>query len=381
MDFELSDEQRMFVKMFADFCAKEVAPLAKETDHAEQPPARQLAAAAAQGFLGALLPERYGGAELDGLSYVLLLEEIAKACVSTALTLNTHAALVCAPILRHGNEEQKERYLPALAAGEMLGGFALTEPAAGSDLEALRLSATRAGDEYVLRGSKLWVTNAGIGQLLLVFGQTPAGVSAFIVETAAPGVRVGYREKTMGLRGCCMHAVYFDRARVPAGNLLGAEGDGLRIAREALDLAGVGLAAISLGAAETALEEGTRFAAQRVQFGGPIAHKGAIQAMIADSATEVEAMRWMAYRAGWLAGQGADLSEPAAAAKLFCSETAMRVANRMLQVHGGYGYMKEYAIERIYRDLRAMEIVGGTSQMQRLAMAKMRFAAHKVKIG
>lgn len=383
MDFALSDEQRMFVKMFADFCTKEIAPLAQETDHEEKPPLRQLRAAAEQGFLGATLPERYGGAELDVLSYLMLLEEMGKACVSTALTLNVHVALAGMPILRHGTDAQKEQYLPALAAGEMIGGFALSEASAGSDPASLRATAQRDGDEYVLRGTKLWVTNAGIGQLLIVFARTaagPQGISAFLVETQTPGLKVGYREKTMGLRGASINAVYLDRCRVPAGNLLGAEGQGLSIAAEALDFSRLGLSAIALGASETAVDAAVRFASERVQFGGPIGAKGAIQAMIADSATEIDAMRHMIQHAGWLAGQNGRFTADASACKLFCSEAAMRIANRMLQVHGGYGYMKEYAIERIYRDLRALEIIEGTSQLQRFIVARKRFAEQKLAL-
>jgi len=385
MDFTLNDEQRMFAKMFADFCEKEVAPLAEETDHEEKPPLQQLEAASEQGFLGATFPEAYDGAELDTLSYILLLEEIGKYCVSTALTLNVHVALAGMSILRHGSDEQKEKYLPALAAGEMIGAFALSEPAAGSDPSALRTSAVRNDGHYILNGNKLWVTNAGIGHLMVVFARTMVdgedrGVSAFLVETDAPGVKVGYREKTMGLRGVTTNAVYFDDCRVPADALLGEAGKGLGIALSALDFSRIGLSAICLGAAEFAVDAGAKFATERIQFGAPIGTKGAIQNLIADSATEVEAMRYLVYRTAWLAGENGRTTEESAIAKLFCSEAAMRVANRIVQVHGGYGYMKDYPIERIYRDLRAMEIIEGTSQIQRWIIAGKRLAAHGLKL-
>lgn len=380
MDFALSADQRMFVKMFVDFCTNEVAPLAEETDHEEKPPIAQLEAASEQGFLGATFPEKYDGAELDTVSYALLLEEMGKACVSTALTLNVHVGLVGTTICRHGNEEQKERFLPQLALGEMIAAFALTEAGAGSDPTGIKTTAVRDGDEYVLHGTKLWVTNAGIGKLLLVFARTSPepgkGISAFLVETDTPGVKIGYREKTMGLRGVSTHAVYLNDCRVPAENLLGREGRGLPLALEALDFSRVGLSAICLGAAEAALEAGIQYAADHVQFGGPIALKQAIQNMIADSIAEVEAMRHLVYHAAWLVDQNQRITEEAARTKLICSEYAMRIANRMLQVHGGYGYMKEYAIERIYRDLRAMEIIEGTSQILRFVIARERFAHH-----
>ena len=242
-------------------------------------------------------------------------------------------------------------------------------------------TAVRDGDDYVLDGSKHWVTNAGIGHLILVFARTPAedggsGISAFLVETESPGLKVGYREKTMGLRGVSTHTVYFDDCRVPAAALLGAEGRGLSIALEALDFSRIGLSAICLGAAEAALEAGVQFAIEHEQFGGPIAHKQAIQNMIADSSAEIEAMRYLVYRTAWLWEQGERTTTESARTKLICSESAMRIANRMVQVHGGYGYMKEYAIERIYRDLRAMEIIEGASQILRVVIARKHFADH-----
>ncbi|MGQ9515931.1 MAG: acyl-CoA dehydrogenase family protein [Anaerolineae bacterium] len=385
MDFSLNEDQRMYVKMFEDFCAKEVAPLAQETDHQEKPPLKQLEAASEQGFLGALFPEKYEGAELDMVSYALLMEHLGKACASTALTINVHAALVGSAVLRHGTEEQKEEFLPSMAAGEVIGAFALSESGAGSDAAAIRTTAERAGDRYILRGSKAWVTNAGIGHVLLVFARTGQeagrGISAFLVDVDTPGVRVGYREKTMGLRGLVTNMVYFDGAEVPAERLLGEEGKGFAIALEALDLSRIGLSAICLGAAEAALENGTRFAVEHEQFGGPIAYKQAIQNMIADSRAEIEAMRHLVHYTAWLADEGdSRLRTQAAITKLTCSEYAMRVANRMLQVHGGYGYMKEYAIERIYRDLRAMEIAEGTSQILRFLIARDQFAPHGITL-
>ncbi len=374
MDFALTEEQQMFQRMFRDFAAKEVAPLAEETDHEERPPLELLRKAAMQGFLGALVPEEYGGVGLDAVSYCLLLEELAKACVSTAMTISVHNGLAAKTILDNGNDEQKGRYLEPMAMGQKIGAFALTEPAAGSDAAALETTAVKEGDDYVLNGNKIWVSNGGIADVFLVFAKTDPeagarGISAFIVERDFSGFKVGYREKTLGLRGLTCNTLYFDDCRVPAENLLGREGEGFKIAMKALDFARLSLSAICLGGAEAALEAGVRFAVEHEQFGGPIALKQAIQNFIADTAAEIEALRYLVYHTAWLADRGEPYTQEASIAKLIGSQTAMRAANRMLQVHGGYGYMKEYAIERMYRDFRALEITEGTSEIQRFVIA------------
>ena len=374
MDFSLTEEQQMFQRMFRDFAAKEVAPLAEETDHEEKPPLELLRKAAMQGFLGALVPEEYGGVGLDVVSYCMMLEELAKACTSTAMTISVHNGLAAKTILDNGNEEQKGKYLEPMARGEKIGAFALTEPAAGSDAAALETTAIKGDGEYVLNGNKVWVSNGGIADIFLVFAKTDPGagakgISAFIVERGMPGFKVGYREKTLGLRGLTCNALYFDDCRVPADNLLGQEGEGFKIAMKALDFARLSLSAICLGGAEAALEAGVQFAIEHEQFGGPIALKQAIQNFIADTAAEIEALRYLVYHTAWLADQGEPYTQEASIAKLVGSQTAMRAANRMLQVHGGYGYMKEYAIERMYRDFRALEITEGTSEIQRFVIA------------
>jgi len=371
MDFALTEEQQMFQRMFRDFAAKEVAPLAEETDHEERPPLELLRKAAMQGFLGALVPEEYGGVGLDAVSYCLLLEELAKACVSTAMTISVHNGLAAKTILDNGNDEQKGRYLEPMAMGQKIGAFALTEPAAGSDAAALETTAVKEGDDYVLNGNKIWVSNGGIADVFLVFAKTDPeagarGISAFIVERDFSGFKVGYREKTLGLRGLTCNTLYFDDCRVPAENLLGREGEGFKIAMKALDFARLSLSAICLGGAEAALEAGVRFAVEHEQS---IALKQAIQNFIADTAAEIEALRYLVYHTAWLADRGEPYTQEASIAKLIGSQTAMRAANRMLQVHGGYGYMKEYAIERMYRDFRALEITEGTSEIQRFVIA------------
>ena len=375
MDFALTEEQRMFRKMFRDFVANEIAPLAEEIDDEEKLPPEILEKAAMQGFLGALLPEEFEGAALDTISYCLLLEEMAKACMSTAMTISVHNGLVAKTILDNGTDDQKSKYLPPMALGEKMGSFALTEPAAGSDIAALETRARREGQDYVLSGCKTWASNGEIADIFLVFALTDPqagenGISAFIVERDTPGFKVGYREPTMGLRGLTCNTLYLDDCRLPVENLLGGEGEGLEIAIRALDFGRLSLSAICLGGAQAALEAGVQFAIEREQFGGPIALKQAIQNFIADTAAEVEAVRYLVYHAAWLADQGESYTKEASIAKLVGSEAAMRAANKMLQVHGGYGYMKEYAIERMYRDFRALRIMQGTSEIQRFVIAR-----------
>jgi len=375
MDFALNEEQRMFQKMFRDFVTNEVTPLAEEIDGEEKLPRELLEKTAMQGFLGALLPEEFEGVALDAISYCLLLEELARACTSTAMTISVHNGLVSKTILDNGSDEQKGKYLEPMAFGEKIGCFALTEPAAGSDVTALATRARRDGGDYVLNGCKTWASNGGIADIFLVFAITdpdvePKGISAFIVERDTPGFKVGYREPTMGLRGLTCNTLYFDDCRVPAENLLGQEGEGFKIAMRALDFARLSLSAICLGGAQAALEAGIQFAIEHEEFGGPIALKQAIQNFIADAASEIQALRYLVYHTAWLADTGATYTRDASMAKLIGSEIAMRAANKMLQVHGGFGYMKEYAIERMYRDFRALQIMEGTSEIQRFIIAR-----------
>lgn len=386
MDFTLSEEQSMFRDLFRDFAQKEVAQVAEHTDRAEAPPVALLQKAAAQGFLGATVPEEYGGAAMDHLTLTLLLEETAKQCATTAVTLSLHLTLATMTILEHGTAAQKQAYLPRLAQGE-LGTFAFTEPEAGSDPNALQTRAWRSNGSYHLDGVKTWATNASLGDLYVVFGVTdpkarPAGVSAFIVDrqVTTSGIFLGKREPTLGLRGLDIRTIYLEDAAVPAENLLGAVNEGGALAQKALQRLRLALAAVALGAAEGALELGVKFAIERKQFGVAIAHKQALQNYIADCAVEIEALRLLVYRAATLADAGQDFAHAANLAKYHGARTAKDAANKMLQVHGGYGFSDEYAISRFHRDVRALRILGGTDEVQRFFVAQQVLGEAGVKI-
>ena len=380
MDFAFSEEQQMFRAMFRDFSAKEVAPRAEEIDHEERPPLDVLRKAANQGFLGATLPEEYFGAELDGVSYAMLIETLAGDCMSTAVTLATHVSLVAMTILEHGSEAQKEDWLPLLAAGEAIGAFALTEPDAGSDAMALQTRATPEDDEVILDGVKTWVANGGIAGLFLVFAQGPEGVEAFLVPKDTPGLTVGYREPTLGLRGMTFNTLYLEGCRVPQANRLGGPGDGCEVAQRAQDRMAIALAAAGLGVAEASVDVAAQFASERVQFGVPIAKKQAIQDYVAGSLIEVEALRYLVYHAAWLADQGGDFSFDASIVKAFAARVARTVTNRMLQVLGGYGYMEDYPMARKYRDARALGIIGGPTELHHVRVAQRIFAERDLEI-
>ena len=385
MDFSLNEEQQSFRKLFADFVRKEVAKVAEHVDKAEEPPLELLRKAANQGFLGGPVPEDFGGANLDAISYTLLIEAIAKECMSTAAIIGMHTSLVAQTILDFGTDAQKERWLPALAAGESIGAFAMSEPDAGSDPSRVSTRAAKDGGAYVLNGVKAWVGNGSIAGLLIVIAATNPrangkGLSAFVVDPKAPGVKVGRREPTMGLRGLPVNTIYFDGVRVPEADRLADEGRGLPIGLQAVDHMRIALAAAALGCAEGALELGKRFAVDRKQFGVAIATKQALGNYFADSATEIEALRGLVLRAAWLADQKQNFGEAAAMAKLFGARVARDVANRMLQVHGGYGFSDEYAISKVYRDARALDIVGGTGQIQRVVLWQSVFEGTGVQI-
>ncbi|MBN1954881.1 MAG: acyl-CoA dehydrogenase family protein [Anaerolineae bacterium] len=380
MDFALNEEQRMFRSMFRDFAAKEIAPHAEDIDQEETLPPAILQKAVEQGFLGATLPEAYFGAELDGVGYAMLVEELAASCVSFAVMLATHVSEVAMSILGYGTDAQKEEWLTSMAAGEVVGAFALTEPDAGSDALALQTRAAADGDEVVLDGVKTWVANASIAGLFLVFAQGPDGMDAFLVPGDAPGLTVGYREPTLGLRSANFHTVYLEDCRVPAANQLGRPGGGWEIARQAQSRMAAALAAAGLGVAADSVQVAARFASERVQFGVPIAQKQAIQGYIADAMIEVEALRYLVYRAGWLTDQGGDFAVDASMAKSFSARVASRVTNSMLQVLGGYGYMEDYPMARKYRDARALGIIGGPTEVHKVHIARQAFAEWDVEI-
>jgi alkylation response protein AidB-like acyl-CoA dehydrogenase len=395
MDFTFSEEQQMFRAMFRDFSTKEVAPRVEEMDHEEKPPLDVLRKAANQGFLGATLPEDYFGAELDTVSYALLVETLARDCMSTAVTLATHVSLVAMSILEHGTDAQKEEWLPLMAAGEMIGAFALTEPDAGSDAAhrnaahqngahqnggTIQSRATPDGDDAILDGVKTWVANGGIAGLFLVFAQGPEGLGAFLVPKDTPGLTVGYREPTLGLRSVTFNTIYLEGCRVPQANRLGAPGEGWTVARQAWDRMAVALAAAGLGVSEDAVDVAAQFASERVQFGVPIAKKQAIQSYVAEAFTEIEALRYLVYHAAWLADQGGDLSFDASVVKAFGAQVARSVTNRMVQVMGGYGYMEDYPMARKYRDARALGIIGGPTELHHVRVAQRIFAERDIEI-
>ena len=410
MDFTLSEEQEMFLTMFRDFAAKEVAPSVEELDHAEQPPLDVLRKAAQQGFLGATLPERYFGAELDYVSYCLLLETLARDSLSVAVTLATHVSLAAMSLLAHGTEAQKEEWLGPMAAGEAIGAFALTEPDAGSDAayqgganqggSALQTRSTLPrllpsregspsspqkeggveGGKTVLNGVKTWVTNGEIAGLFLVFAQGPDGVDAFLVPADALGLTVGYREPTLGLRSVVFNTVYLESCRIPETNRLGEPGAGLAVAQQAQDRMAVALAAAGLGVGEAAIDAAAQFAAERVQFGVPIAQKQAIQSYVAEATTEVEALRYLVYRAAWLVDQDQGTPFDFSVVKAHGSRVAHDVTNHMVQVMGGYGYMEDYPLARKYRDVRMLSVMCGPTALHRVRIAQQVFAERDVEV-
>ena len=386
MDFSLTSEQEMLQKMFREFATKEVAKVAEKADKEEALPPRLLKRAASQGFMGAVVPEEpYGGAGLDVVTFTLLLEALAAECASTALTIHVHNSLALRSIYRHGTDAAKDALVPEMVAGERIGAFALTEPGAGSDPTHLRTTAVRQGDEYVLNGAKTWVSNGGIAGVFVVFAATdPAagarGLSAFAVPAETPGLTVGGREKTLGLNAASIHRIYLNDCRIPADHLLGAEGDGYKIALETLDFGRVGISAAAVGLSRRVVELGVKFASERVQFGAPIGAKQAIQGYLADCATEVAAAEGLVRRAAWLADQGQPFTQEASMAKLFAGRMAGNVTNKVLQVHGGYGYIMDYPIQRYYRDARALELVEGTTQIQQIVIAGGLFAGTNVKV-
>jgi butyryl-CoA dehydrogenase len=386
MDFSLTEEQRMFRDMFRDFAQGEIAPNAEHLDKAEEAPAENFRKIAMQGLLAAPLPEVYGGAELDTLSYSIWLEELGKACMSTAVGVHVHAGMVSMAILHEGTDTQKETYLPQLAAGERIGAFAWSEPSAGSDAGGLMTHAVRDGDDYILTGRKAWISNGTLAGLFLVFATLPktntdGAFGAFLVEREMDGLHVGRTEPTLGLRGLGVTPLYLEGVRVPATNLLGGvENEGHAQAMRALDYGRMSVSAIALGAAQQALDYGVKFASERIQFGVPIGQKQAIQNYLADSAAKIKGLRHLVSYVAWLVDEGLPYTEDAAAAKLLGAQTAMWVANKVVQVHGGYGYMKEYPIERIYRDCRALDLIEGTGQMQRVVLASELFKPYGVEI-
>jgi alkylation response protein AidB-like acyl-CoA dehydrogenase len=366
----------MLQKMIRDFVEKEVKPRAAEVDQEHRFPKETIEMMGPLGLLGLNVPEAWGGAGSDTLAAAILYEELGRGCGSTALTVEAHLSLGCAPFTLFGNDMLKEKFLRPLAAGEILGALSLTEPGAGSDLKGgVRTKAEKVGDEWVINGAKMWTTNASVAGVIVFLVRTdPTGgsrsLSMIAVPTDTPGLIIHPAERKMGLHGCKTHAVTLEDVRVPLDYLVGEEGRGLHQALAVLDGGRTGIGALSVGLAQAAFEEAVKYAKEREAFGGPIANLQAIQFKLADMATMIDAARWTIYRAAWMKDQGLPYSQIAAQAKLFATEMADKVCWEAIQIHGGYGYSAEYPVERIYRDNRLMLIGEGSSEINRLVIAR-----------
>ncbi len=374
MEIELNAEQVMLRDTVRRFATEVVAPRAREIDASGEFPLAYFRQAGELGLAGVCVPEEYGGSGMDTVSYCVVIEEISRFCASSGVILSVNNSLVCEPLLKFGSEEQKREFLVPLASGRKLGCFALTEPEAGSDAAALRTTARRDGDDYVLNGSKVFITNGTHADTALVFAtvdpaQKHRGIAAFIVAMDSPGFSRGHHEYKLGVQASGTTQLYFDNLRVPAAQRLGDEGTGFRIAMSTLDGGRIGIAAQAVGIAQGAFEAALKYAKEREQFGHPIADFQAIQFYLADMAMELDAARLLVYKAAWAKENTKRYTLEAAQAKLFASEMAQRVTNKALQIHGGYGYTRDYDVERYFRDARITEIYEGTSEIQKLVIA------------
>jgi butyryl-CoA dehydrogenase len=377
MDFEASEEHRMVRRMVREFAENEIAPRAEEIDETDQFPDDLFRRMGELGIIGLPFPEEYGGSGLGYTSLVIALEEIARVSGSMAIILDAQTSLYCEPVFLFGTEEQKQKYLVPAARGEKIGAFGLTEPQAGSDAGATRTRAVRdeETDEWVINGQKNFITNGSIADFVVITSKTDPdagtrGISAFIVEKGTPGFEAGRDEKKMGLKGSVTSELFFENCRIPAENLLGKENEGFKQFLTTLDAGRVAIAAMAVGLAQGAFDKAAAYAQEREQFGQLIARFQAIQWMIADMATEIEAARLLVSRAAWLREMGQRFTKEAAMAKLFATEMSERVCHKAIQIHGGYGYMREYEVERMYRDQRLCSIGEGTNQIQRLVIAR-----------
>jgi butyryl-CoA dehydrogenase len=375
MNFDLPEELEMLRQMVREFSEQEVRPQAAITDRDAIFPDEIIQKAAELGLTGINVPEQYGGAGLPTLGTVIAIEEISRCCAATGVILSVNNSLVCDPLLKFTNDEQKERILKPLASGKALGCFALTEPQAGSDASNLRTFAVRDGDHYVVDGQKVWITNAPRANWALVFVVTDRtqghhGLTALMIEVGTPGFSVGKHEEKMGIRGALSSALHFENCRVPVENRLGNEGEGFKVALSTLDGGRIGIAAQAVGIAQGAYEAAIAYSKQRTAFGSQISDFQAIQFMLADMATEIDAARLLTYRAAMAKDSGKRFSKEASMAKLYASETAMKHTVKAVQIHGGYGYSKEFPVERAMRDAKITEIYEGTSEIQRLVIAE-----------
>ena len=374
MELRFTEEQEMIRDMVRDFAKTEIEPFIERMEEGQFP--REILKKMGElGLMGTTAPESLGGSEMDFTSYIIAINELSKVSAVIGVILSVHTSVGTNPILYFGNEAQKQKYVPKLASGEYLGAFCLTEPNAGSDAGSLKTRAVKDGDNYVINGSKVFITNGGEAEVYIVFASTDLekgsrGISAFIVEKDTPGLIIGKDEHKMGLHGSRTVQLTFENMVVPAANLLGVEGEGFKIAMANLDVGRIGIAAQALGTAQAALEAATNYAKERIQFGKPIAANQGVGFKLADMATAVEAARLLVYRAADLRSKGLPCGKEASMAKLFASKTAMDVAIDAVQIFGGYGYTKDYPVERYFRDAKVMEIYEGTSEIQRLVIGK-----------
>jgi butyryl-CoA dehydrogenase len=375
LDFTLTSEQKLFQKTIHEFCEKEIKPLAKKIDQEEYFSWELYKKMGKMGFMGMTVPKKYGGSGIDRVSYMIALEEISRVCGSTGITVEAHNSLGVGHIFEKGTEAQRKKYLPNLLNGKAIAAWALTEPNAGSDAASLQTTAVLDGDEWVLNGTKQFITSGDIAEVVTVMAKTDKtkgakGISAFIVEKDTPGFKAGQLEDKLGLRGSKTAELIFEDCRVPKENLLGEKDMGFVGAMNILDRGRTAIGAMSVGIARGALEESIEYAKQRQQFGKPIGKNQAIQWMIADMATEIDAARLLVYRAAYLEDKNVPFSIEASMAKLFGSEIAMRATRNAIQIHGGYGYMRDRPLERFYRDVKLCQIGEGTSEVQRMIIAK-----------
>lgn len=375
MNFSLTDEQKMIQQMARNFAQKEVAPIAAELDAKAEFPSRLLPKMAELGFMGMMVDTKWGGSGLDTLSYVLALEEISVACASTAVTMSVNNSLYCGPIEKFGTDAQKEKYLKPFASGQKLGAYCLSEPGTGSDAAAQKTTAELKGDKYILKGTKNFITNGPNADAMVVYAMTDKsqghrGISAFIVEKEFPGFAVGKIEKKLGICASSTSEIVLENCEVPKENLLGEEGQGFKVAMNTLDAGRIGIATQALGIGRAAFEAAAKYSTEREAFGGPICNLQAIQHFLANMAVDLEAGRLLIHQAAWKKDQGEVVGKLASMAKLFNSEAAMRITNKAIQIHGGYGYCKEYPVERFFRDAKITEIYEGTSEIQRLVIAR-----------